>query len=74
MRSSHRLVGALIVAGAALLAIPFLRLPAFYESFLYLVFHWIVPRHVVEHSLGLFRLFLLRTRRVFGWASIRRRC
>ena len=42
MRSPYRLVGALIVAGAALLAIPFLRLPAFYESFLYLVFHWIV--------------------------------
>src|SRR5580765_3704605 len=42
MRSSYRLVGGLIVAGAALLSIPFLRLPAFYESFLYLVFHWIV--------------------------------
>ena len=26
----------------ALAALPFLRLPAFYESFLYLVFHWIV--------------------------------
>ena len=31
-----------LVAAAALLALPFLRLPAFYESFLYLVFHWIV--------------------------------
>ncbi len=27
---------------AALAVLPFLRLPAFYESFLYLVFHWIV--------------------------------
>ena len=32
----------LVGAGAALLAIPFLHFPAFYESFLYLVFHWIV--------------------------------
>ena len=29
-------------AGAALAAVPFLGLPAFYESFLYLVFHWVV--------------------------------
>ena len=29
-------------AGAALFSIPFLHLPAFYESFLYLVLHWIV--------------------------------
>ena len=29
-------------AGLALAAVPFLRLPAFYESFLYLVLHWIV--------------------------------
>ena len=29
-------------AGAALAAVPFLKLPAFYESFLYLVFFWIV--------------------------------
>ena len=29
-------------AGAALFAIPYLHLPAFYESFLYLVLHWIV--------------------------------
>src|SRR5512132_2961600 len=28
--------------GIALAAVPFLHLPAFYESFLYLVFHWIV--------------------------------
>jgi branched-chain amino acid transport system permease protein len=32
-----------LVAGGALLALlPWLRLPAFYESLLYLVFHWIV--------------------------------
>ncbi|MGZ8330656.1 MAG: hypothetical protein ACXWVA_06445 [Rhodoplanes sp.] len=32
------------MAGAvvALAAVPFLKLPAFYESFLYLVFFWIV--------------------------------
>jgi branched-chain amino acid transport system permease protein len=30
------------VAGAALFSVPFLHLPAFYESFLYLVLHWIV--------------------------------
>jgi branched-chain amino acid transport system permease protein len=35
-------LGALIGAGAVLIAIPFFHLPAFYESFLYLVFHWIV--------------------------------
>ena len=29
-------------AGAALAIVPFLGLPAFYESFLYLIFHWIV--------------------------------
>ena len=29
-------------AGAVLAAVPFLGLPAFYESFLYLVFHWVV--------------------------------
>ncbi len=33
---------AIVAAGLALAAIPFLHLPAFYESFLYLVFHWIV--------------------------------
>jgi branched-chain amino acid transport system permease protein len=31
-----------IVAGIALGTVPFLGLPAFYESFLYLVFHWVV--------------------------------
>ena len=33
---------AIVVAGLALAALPFAHLPAFYESFLYLVFHWIV--------------------------------
>ena len=33
-----RFVAAAIVLGA----VPFLGLPAFYESFLYLVFHWVV--------------------------------
>src|SRR5215467_13196277 len=32
----------MLVAGAALAAVPLLGLPLFYESFLYLVFHWIV--------------------------------
>jgi branched-chain amino acid transport system permease protein len=31
-----------VAAGAGLAVVPWLRLPAFYESFLYLVFHWIV--------------------------------
>jgi len=31
-----------VAAGIALGAVPFLGLPAFYESFLYLVFHWVV--------------------------------
>jgi branched-chain amino acid transport system permease protein len=30
------------LAGIALAAVPFLNLPAFYESFLYLVFYWVV--------------------------------
>ncbi|HKU86136.1 MAG TPA: hypothetical protein VJV77_07335, partial [Casimicrobiaceae bacterium] len=37
-----RTLGAIAVAGCALAVVPFLHLPAFYESFLYLVFHWIV--------------------------------
>jgi branched-chain amino acid transport system permease protein len=41
-RSSSRWIVALVAAGIVLLALPFFRLPAFYESFLYLVFHWIV--------------------------------
>lgn len=30
------------IAGLALASVPFLKLPAFYESFMYLVFYWIV--------------------------------
>lgn len=37
-----RVFVALLVAGAALAAVPMLGLPLFYESFLYLVFHWII--------------------------------
>jgi branched-chain amino acid transport system permease protein len=37
-----RTLVAIVVAGVALAAVPFLRLPSFYESFLYLVLHWIV--------------------------------
>jgi branched-chain amino acid transport system permease protein len=37
-----RTVAALLAAGAVLAFLPFLRVPAFYESFLYLVLHWIV--------------------------------
>ncbi len=33
---------AIVVAGAALAGVPALRLPAFYESFLYLVLFWVV--------------------------------
>ncbi len=32
----------IVLAGIALMAVPFAKPPAFYESFLYLVFHWIV--------------------------------
>jgi branched-chain amino acid transport system permease protein len=32
----------ILAAGAALAVVPFLGLPAFYESFLYLIFHWVV--------------------------------
>jgi branched-chain amino acid transport system permease protein len=37
-----RTIGGIVAAGAVLATIPFLHLPAFYESFLYLVLHWIV--------------------------------
>jgi branched-chain amino acid transport system permease protein len=37
-----RTFGALAAAGVALACVPLLKLPAFYESFLYLVFYWIV--------------------------------
>jgi branched-chain amino acid transport system permease protein len=32
----------ILVVGAALAVVPFMGLPAFYESFLYLIFHWVV--------------------------------
>jgi branched-chain amino acid transport system permease protein len=35
-------VAAILIAGATLATIPLAGLPLFYESFLYLVFHWIV--------------------------------
>ncbi|HMA30348.1 MAG TPA: branched-chain amino acid ABC transporter ATP-binding protein/permease [Casimicrobiaceae bacterium] len=41
LRTDRTLV-AILAAGGALATIPFLHLPAFYESLLYLVFHWIV--------------------------------
>ena len=37
-----RILAAILVAGATLAAVPLLGLPLFYESFLYLVLHWIV--------------------------------
>src|SRR4029453_3830923 len=36
------LVAAILLAGGALALLPLVGLPLFYESFLYLVFHWIV--------------------------------
>src|SRR5207247_11397177 len=32
----------ILAAGVLLAVVPFLGLPAFYESFLYLIFHWVV--------------------------------
>jgi branched-chain amino acid transport system permease protein len=40
--SIDRTLVAIGVAGLALAVVPLLHVPAFYESFLYLVFHWIV--------------------------------
>src|SRR3954449_1036625 len=37
-----RTLGLLLACGVALACVPLLKLPAFYESFLYLVFYWIV--------------------------------
>ncbi|MGQ0652832.1 MAG: branched-chain amino acid ABC transporter ATP-binding protein/permease [Betaproteobacteria bacterium] len=37
-----KVLSAFLACGAALAIVPFLGLPAFYESFLYLVFHWVV--------------------------------
>jgi branched-chain amino acid transport system permease protein len=41
LKLDRTLVG-IAVTGLLLAVVPFLHLPAFYESFLYLVFHWIV--------------------------------
>lgn len=38
----NRTIGAILAAGAALAAVPWLGLPTFYESILYLVCHWMV--------------------------------
>jgi branched-chain amino acid transport system permease protein len=38
----RRVITAFIVAAPLLAAVPLLKLPAFYETFLYLVLHWIV--------------------------------
>jgi branched-chain amino acid transport system permease protein len=40
--SFSRALVAILIAGSALAIIPYVGLPLFYESFLYLVFHWIV--------------------------------
>ena len=37
-----RALGALAAAGVLLAFVPALKLPAFYETVLYLVFHWMV--------------------------------
>ena len=41
-RSTAGVASVLIAVAALLAAVPLARLPLFYESFLYLVFHWIV--------------------------------
>jgi ABC-type branched-subunit amino acid transport system ATPase component/ABC-type branched-subunit amino acid transport system permease subunit len=38
----QRSLAAVVIVGAALATLPLFRLPPFYESFLYLVLHWIV--------------------------------
>ena len=37
-----RVVASLLAGGIALASLPWLGMPAFYESFLYLLFHWII--------------------------------
>ncbi|MBI5275917.1 MAG: branched-chain amino acid ABC transporter ATP-binding protein/permease [Burkholderiales bacterium] len=76
---------AAIVAGAALLAlVPFVGLPAFYQSFLYLVFYWVVLAtswnilsgyagyfsfgHGAFHGAGLYTAATLAV--TFGWAFL----
>ena len=39
--SGARTVAAIVGAGVVLAAVPWLKLPPFYESFLYLNLHWI---------------------------------
>jgi branched-chain amino acid transport system permease protein len=39
---NKRVLTIFVVVGLALAVLPLLKLPAFYESFLYLVFHWVV--------------------------------
>jgi ABC-type branched-subunit amino acid transport system permease subunit len=39
---ANRVYVAMAIVGAGLAAVPMLGLPLFYESFCYLVFHWIV--------------------------------
>jgi branched-chain amino acid transport system permease protein len=38
----YRTLGAIVIAGIALATLPWFGLPLFYESFLYLVLHWVV--------------------------------
>ena len=39
---NKRLIWTFVLVGLGLAALPLLKLPAFYESFLYLIFHWVV--------------------------------
>ncbi len=41
-RSLNKTVPGILLAGAALASVPWLGLPAFYESFLYLICHWMI--------------------------------
>jgi len=40
--SVDRTLAGIVIAGGLLALVPFAGLPAFYESFLYLVFHWVI--------------------------------
>ncbi len=42
MASMNKAVAGILVAGAVLASVPWLGLPAFYESFLYLICHWMI--------------------------------
>jgi len=39
---NKRLIWTFVLVGLALAGLPLLKLPAFYESFLYLIFHWVI--------------------------------